>query len=383
MKIEIPARCDVSSLSAFIALSQVSRVPLMIWGHPGFGKTSIVRQYAEETGQHCEVIIGSLYEPPDIAGNVYLEPSDKYGRIQRHSVPEWLVRVLEADEKGQPSIVFFDEISTCMLETQATMLRIVNERMVAGFKIPDSVTFVAASNFPDSSAGFYMTPALANRFMHIHVDRSTGRDEILKDPYTRSFWNLYVSGWTPPPMMHTTPVSEIYPSIVFRTPRTEAFYRRVRAAAKAAGIDDGWFLSTIKRMTIGSDLLGDESVFEMLLDYIEDSFKNKYNKRISTDVIKQKIDDVVKSGYIDVYVPIEWTRSSDKVVALAAALCNRPHDVTKSTIATQVVFENLTLVKEIARSWLEEFSRSAVNRLVVSSEEILKMLYSGDEDGNQ
>jgi hypothetical protein len=383
MKIEIPARCDVSSLSAFIALSQVSRVPLLIWGHPGIGKTSVVRQYAEETGQHCEVIIGSLYEPPDIVGNVYLEPSDKYGRIQRHSVPEWLVRILEADEKGRSSIVFFDEISTCMLETQATMLRIVNERMAAGIKIPDSVTFVAASNFPDSSAGFYMTPALANRFMHIHVDRSTGRDEILKDPYTRSFWNLYVSGWTPPQMMHTIPVqvSEI-PGIVFRTPRTEAFYRRVRAATKAAGIYDEWFLSTIKRMTIGSDLSGDESLFEMLLDYIEDSFKGKSDKRVNAEVIKQKIDDVVMSGYVDVYVPIEWTRSSDRAVALAAALCNRPYDVTKSTIATQVVFENLALVKEIARSWLVEFSRSAINRLVASSEEIFKMLYGGDEDGN-
>jgi MoxR-like ATPase len=68
MKIEIPARCDVSSLSAFIALSQVSRVPLLIWGHPGIGKTSIVQQYAEETGQHCEVIVGSCMSHQTLQG---------------------------------------------------------------------------------------------------------------------------------------------------------------------------------------------------------------------------------------------------------------------------------------------------------------------------
>ncbi|MEM4546892.1 MAG: MoxR family ATPase [Nitrososphaerota archaeon] len=378
MKIEVPAHIDISALSSFIALSQVSRVPLMIWGHPGIGKTSIVRQYAEQTSQHCEVIIGSTYEPPDIVGNVYLTNHEKWGRIQTHSVPEWVVRVMENYERGISSVVFFDEITTCMAEVQAAMLRIINERVVAGIELPQDTLIVAASNFPGSSSGFYFSPALGNRFMHVSVTSCHDVDDILLNPITKSLWDLYVSGWKPSARIFNAPVSSIEPSVVFRTPRTEEFYSRVRAASKAADINGTWWYSTIRQATIGNVLLGDEDTFELLVSLIRSSSSNANRKQL--DLINRKVADMVNSDHVDVYVPLDYLKSSDTAVIVATLLCTKPEQVVRVPLALSLALENIDLLMSVGSAWVEDFTEKTWNYFRAGVNVLAEKLLQGNTD---
>lgn len=353
MRINVPCAIDISSLSSFVALSQATRVPLLIWGDPGIGKTSIVSQYAQQTGQHIEVIIGSLYEPPDIGGNVYLKDSQKYGKVQSHSVPEWVVRIMESHDKGISSIVFFDEISTCLPEVQATMLRVINERRVADIILPPDTTFIAAANFPNASAGFFMSPALANRFIHVAVESYHDVDLILKDETTRSFFALYKSGWQPPSMMAQVPIDRIeIDSIVFRTPRTEGFYRRLKAAIKAAGINSEWWQDAIKRASIGNILLGDEESFQ----YLREAVNIYLETREMKEEIERKVRDLIGQRYSLSVLDNALLLSNDTATCVAAILCTSPEEAARSQLCIWKVDQNLELLRELSQDWLRMFA---------------------------
>jgi MoxR-like ATPase len=64
--------------------------------------------------------------------------------------------------------LFIDEITTCMPQVQAALLRVILHRKVGTKVLPPRVRIVAAANPPDEiSGGFQLTPPLANRFCHI------------------------------------------------------------------------------------------------------------------------------------------------------------------------------------------------------------------------
>ena len=44
--------------------------PVFIWGAPGIGKSSLVRQFADAVGLECVSLLGSQLAPEDIAGRV-------------------------------------------------------------------------------------------------------------------------------------------------------------------------------------------------------------------------------------------------------------------------------------------------------------------------
>lgn len=144
-----------------VAIAIGARVPVLLWGGPGVGKTSAVREMAERADLPCEVVIASIREPTDFAG---LPVIDADGRSVHLAPPNWAKRLAEAGR----GVVFLDEITTAAPAVQAALMRVVLERAVGDLALPAAVTIVAAANPPQEAAdGWDLAAPLANRFCHI------------------------------------------------------------------------------------------------------------------------------------------------------------------------------------------------------------------------
>lgn len=142
-----------------MAISVQASVPVLLWGSPGTGKTSVVRALGESLGWLTEVVIGSIREPADFAGL----PVVINGAVEM-APPLWARRLATA---GQ-GILFLDELTTAPPAVQAAMLRVVLERVVGDLALPDGVRVIAAANPPEEAAdGWELSPPLANRLVHL------------------------------------------------------------------------------------------------------------------------------------------------------------------------------------------------------------------------
>jgi hypothetical protein len=115
-----------------LGVAVAARVPVLLWGAPGTGKTSAIRAMAQTMGLPCETVIASIREPSDFAGLPIV-----VGDGVRFAPPAWA-------------------------------RRLVLERAVGDLTLPDAVAVVAAANPPEQAAdGWDLSAPLANRLCHL------------------------------------------------------------------------------------------------------------------------------------------------------------------------------------------------------------------------
>ena len=142
-----------------VGVCVAARIPFLLWGDPGAGKTAVIES-AAGSGWHVETLICSHYEPSDFAGLPVVN-----GDRVTLAPPGWAVRV---SEEPKPSIVFFDEWTTASPAVQAAALRPLTHAQVGVLQLPDRVSFGAAANPADVAAsGWELAPPTANRFVHL------------------------------------------------------------------------------------------------------------------------------------------------------------------------------------------------------------------------
>jgi hypothetical protein len=147
-----------------LALCILANVPVILWGPPGNGKTSVVEQIAADYGMHLETVIASIREPSDFAG---LPIVDGSARTVTLAPPRWAQSL--ADAPAGSGLAFFDEISTAPPAVQAALLRPIIDRVVGDLALPRDTRVVAAANPPDIAAdGWDLAPPMANRFCHLN-----------------------------------------------------------------------------------------------------------------------------------------------------------------------------------------------------------------------
>jgi hypothetical protein len=142
-----------------LGVAVAARVPVLLWGAPGTGKTATIRAMAEKMDWPCETVIASIREPSDFAGLPVV-----VGDGVRFAPPGWARRLAEAGR----GLLFLDELSTAPPAVQAALLRVVLERVVGDLALPAEVSVVAAANPPEQAAdGWDLSAPLANRLCHL------------------------------------------------------------------------------------------------------------------------------------------------------------------------------------------------------------------------
>lgn len=142
-----------------LGVAVAARVPVLLWGAPGTGKTAAIRAMSLELGLPCETVIASIREPSDFAGL----PVVADGKVV-FAPPRWARRLAEKEV----GILFLDEISTAPPAVQAALLRVVLERVVGDLELPEGIVVIAAANPPELAAdGWDLSAPLANRFCHL------------------------------------------------------------------------------------------------------------------------------------------------------------------------------------------------------------------------
>jgi hypothetical protein len=158
-----------------------TKIPTMIWGNPGGGKTSTVNFLGKTLGKQTEIRSGNKSDPTDFSGIPYLIDSkvEDNGKILKFSEPKY-VQIMKDNPDG---ILFFDEITTCSPVIQVALLSIIQDCQFGEFEIPKTIYRVAAGNYNNITGTHNMSLALMNRFCHIfyNMDLNFFTDGFISD----------------------------------------------------------------------------------------------------------------------------------------------------------------------------------------------------------
>lgn len=158
----------MKALEGDLANSLALGHPIFMHGPPGVGKSAIVENFAKQYDAHLETVIGGQMTPTDVAGLPYSLGVDADGERggTATDTPEWGKRLIKRCKDGRPGVLFFDELTNTDRQTQAAMLRLINEREFPnGEKLPKSVAIFAAGNVGDDAVVTEgLGAAMKNRF---------------------------------------------------------------------------------------------------------------------------------------------------------------------------------------------------------------------------
>lgn len=150
-----------SDLSKSISTLVKEKVPTFLWGSPGIGKSSIIKQIAQEEGIGFIDLRLALMDPTDLKGIPFY---DKDSHTALWAPPAFLPR------KGS-GILFLDELNSAAPSVQASAYQLILDRKVGEYELPDGWAIVAAGNRESDRGVTYRMPApLANRFVHFEME---------------------------------------------------------------------------------------------------------------------------------------------------------------------------------------------------------------------
>jgi len=171
-----------------IASAFMAKVPPMLWGDPGIGKSSYMIALGKTFNAYVEVLLASLRESQDFLGlpierngEVNYAPGAWVNRLNTKgaSIADALKRdgliteakykeLIKAAEATNFSLNILDEVTTADESTMKALLRYTNEGWVGEVEMMDFVRVILAGNDPDHAVDGVDLPApMANRVMHI------------------------------------------------------------------------------------------------------------------------------------------------------------------------------------------------------------------------
>ena len=137
------------------------RLPIMLWGPPGVGKSSAVAAAAHARGLRVEDVRLAQLDATDLRG---IPVPDRESRRVDWYAPSFLPREGEG-------ILFLDEIDKASALVKNAALQLVLERRLGEYRLPDGWRLVCAGNREeDNSFSAPLGSALANRLLHVEVD---------------------------------------------------------------------------------------------------------------------------------------------------------------------------------------------------------------------
>ncbi len=138
--------------------------PVFLWGAPGIGKCSLVREFADSLGLECVTLLGTQLAPEDLIG----VPQMRDGR-SRFAPPEAIAR-------DEPYCLFLDELNASSPEVQKAFYSLILDRRIGEYELPEGSIVIGAGNrATDNALARPMASALVNRLVHVHLRASVER----------------------------------------------------------------------------------------------------------------------------------------------------------------------------------------------------------------
>lgn len=137
-------------------------LPILMWGAPGIGKTSLIRSLAQRAG----FVYERLSPAERGEGQFGVVPVPHSDGHLYYPAPAWAARMQDS-----ASLLFVDEINTAAPALQAPLLGLVQLRTLGTFQFGKRTRIIAAANETrDAAGGWDLAPALANRFGHFDFE---------------------------------------------------------------------------------------------------------------------------------------------------------------------------------------------------------------------
>ena len=140
-----------------------SRQALMLWGSSGYGKSSMVEEFARRYKLRLEVLHTQYLDPLAL----FIPATNEMSRqgFAKFYPSEIIHRILNSKEK---TVLFLDELTRAREDTLNILTEVLLERRVFGYAIPNNIYIFAASNFAEEDAGVRELPdAVMQRMTHI------------------------------------------------------------------------------------------------------------------------------------------------------------------------------------------------------------------------
>jgi MoxR-like ATPase len=150
-----------SELSNVLKALVIEKVPTFIWGAPGIGKSSVVKQIAQNNDMEFIDLRLALMDPTDLKGIPFY---DKETHTALWAPPAFL-------PKDGHGILFLDELNSAAPAVQSSAYQLILDRKVGEYELPDGWSIVAAGNREGDRGVTYRMPSpLANRFVHFELE---------------------------------------------------------------------------------------------------------------------------------------------------------------------------------------------------------------------
>lgn len=313
---------------AHLFIAQQARVPTLVIGDPGDGKTAIHRALAKAMGRRFVLMIGSQCTPEDVGGVAVPDFAKHLCRL----LPMWWVEQLLTPG----GFLFLDEFMANSPAVQSALLTVIQDKLVGEVYFDGDTIVCAAANPLDmtpNGSPLYL-PSL-NRFFHAkwECDDETwldGLDTLNWDapafPLVPAGWEGSIPKWgSRVQMFHrrTEGMRSVIPSdettFSFPTRRTWANAIRCLAAADAAGADLTTDQTFVRRMVEGN--VGEvaanafcqfNSTLDLIdpLDVLDDKAKFKHNDS-RPDLTFSVVASVVSTVHAaSTFTPARWDRAA-------------------------------------------------------------------------
>lgn len=124
-----------------------NRFPILIKGAPGVGKTEIVKRACQDLETDLIISHPVVSDPTDYKGLPFPSADGTTATF----LPFGDLNKLIASNR--PTVFFLDDLGQASASVQAAGMQLILGRQINGHKVPDNVTFLAATNRREDKAG--------------------------------------------------------------------------------------------------------------------------------------------------------------------------------------------------------------------------------------
>lgn len=161
-----------TDLEKILNINKKLKIPTILWGCSGFGKTSVVKEYARKNNLKT-IFVDAITVQPSLT----VIPKINNEKVTLYPVP-WLEEIVNAKE---PTLLFVDELNRVeSVSVFNLFISLFLSRKYQNLDISEHVQIIGACNYESEDSGTREIPdALMKRCMHL--EWSPNKEEIIKN----------------------------------------------------------------------------------------------------------------------------------------------------------------------------------------------------------